>query len=257
MRRLYIHQAAAKAGADSRRDVERHQIIPLERCSLRSSHTFLPEHEHTIFSLSQTPALRATTPTMVSSSSMLKGPSRCLDTTMLRPIISHTAIGRSRKTLPLPFSSTSTLPTTPRGSLPLLLLLPCCCFSLRSLTTSQTPPVDSGPRETSPVSRIVAQYRPGESPLIVRSNIVRPLETCTMRTRPRILFATLSLCVSRIHTEASFLLPPVSISCDLYLATFVDVLFDVPLPRRMASRPVLWIAATMAEGAAVPSTTIN
>ena len=37
----------------------------------------------------------------------------------------------------------------------------------------------------------------------------------------------------------------------------VDVLLDLPLPRRMASRPVDWIAATMEEGATVPSIETN
>lgn len=36
-----------------------------------------------------------------------------------------------------------------------------------------------------------------------------------------------------------------------------DVLFDLPLPRRIASRPVDWIASTIADGAAVPSTETN
>lgn len=44
--------------------------MPLLTCSLRSSHTFFPEQEHTILSLSQTPALRAMTPTIVSGSSL-------------------------------------------------------------------------------------------------------------------------------------------------------------------------------------------
>lgn len=36
-----------------------------------------------------------------------------------------------------------------------------------------------------------------------------------------------------------------------------DVPFVVPLPRRTASRPVAWIADTMALGAAVPSTSTS
>jgi hypothetical protein len=40
--------------------------MPLPACSLRSSHTVLPEQLHTVLSLSQTPALRAITPTRVS-----------------------------------------------------------------------------------------------------------------------------------------------------------------------------------------------
>lgn len=43
--------------------------MPLPVCSLRSSHTVLPEQLHTVLSLSQTPALRAITPTRVSGSS--------------------------------------------------------------------------------------------------------------------------------------------------------------------------------------------
>lgn len=34
-------------------------------------------------------------------------------------------------------------------------------------------------------------------------------------------------------------------------------LLVVPLPRRIASRPVSWMAATMLDGAAVPSTNTN
>ncbi len=44
-------------------------IIPLPTCSLRSCHTVFPEQLHTVLSLSQTPALRAITPTRVLGSS--------------------------------------------------------------------------------------------------------------------------------------------------------------------------------------------
>jgi hypothetical protein len=39
----------------------------------------------------------------------------------------------------------------------------------------------------------------------------------------------------------------------LAIAVGIDILFDLPLPRRIASRPVLCIASTIAEGAALPS----
>src|SRR3954467_13041884 len=42
--------------------------IPRSTCSFLSSQTVLPEQEHTVLSLSQTPALRAITPTRVSGS---------------------------------------------------------------------------------------------------------------------------------------------------------------------------------------------
>jgi hypothetical protein len=45
-------------------------IIPLPTCSLRSCHTVFPEQLHTVLSLSQTPALRAITPTRVFGSSV-------------------------------------------------------------------------------------------------------------------------------------------------------------------------------------------
>lgn len=63
--------------------------MPFPVCSFLSSQTVLPEHEHTVLSLSQTPALLAITPTRVSGSSLLKAPSWCLATTMLLPIISQ------------------------------------------------------------------------------------------------------------------------------------------------------------------------
>lgn len=44
--------------------------IPFPTCSLRSSQTVFPEQLHTVLSLSQTPALLATTPTRVSESSV-------------------------------------------------------------------------------------------------------------------------------------------------------------------------------------------
>lgn len=46
-----------------------HHNMPLPVCSLRSSHTVLPEQLQIVLSLSQTPALRAITPTRVSGSS--------------------------------------------------------------------------------------------------------------------------------------------------------------------------------------------
>ena len=167
--------------------------MPWRTCSFRSSQTLFPEHEQTTLSLSQTPALRAITPTTVSGSSLWNGPSRILDTTILLPIISHTCTGLSRSTFPLPFLSTSTVPKTPRGGLEPWTL----CFN-----DSHMPPVDATPSEMSPASRIVAQYLPGDSPLMVRSTMVRFEDTCTMRARPRILSEGAVECVSNIHTAA-------------------------------------------------------
>ena len=101
---------------------------------------------------------------------------------------------------------------------------------------SQIPPVEVAPREMSPVSRTVAWYVPGGSPLMVRSTSVRPLEISTMRARPRTLSGTCVECVSKMHTPA---------------------LLDFPLPRRIASRPVDSMAETMEEGEAVPSINTN
>jgi len=57
-----------------------------------------------------------------------------------------------------------------------------------------------------------------------------------MRIRPRTWSLTDEAWVSRIHTAA---------------------LSALPEPRRMASRPVSWMAATMAEGAALPVTEMS
>jgi hypothetical protein len=57
-----------------------------------------------------------------------------------------------------------------------------------------------------------------------------------MRIKPRTTSLTAEECVSRMQTAA---LPP------------------LPEPRRMASRPVSWIADTMAEGAALPVTEMS
>jgi hypothetical protein len=56
-------------------------------------------------------------------------------------------------------------------------------------------------------------------------------DTWTIRASPRTASVTLAECVSSMQTAAEF---------------------GWPLPRRMASRPVPWIAATMADGAADP-----
>lgn len=80
--------------------------IPFSTCSFLSCHTVFPEQEQTCLSLSQTPALLAITPTSVSGSSVLNGPSWCLETTMLRPIISQIDTGLSRKAFPRPSLST-------------------------------------------------------------------------------------------------------------------------------------------------------
>jgi len=183
--------------------------IPLPTCSFLSSHTVLPEHEHTVLSLSHTPALLAMTPTRVSGSSLLNGPSCFLDTTILRPIISQICIGLSRNTEPIPLLFTVTVPKTP------LALSGLDSFLAR--TKSQMPPVDSAPCEISPDSRTVAWYVPGAKPRMVRSMIVMVLDTCTMRMRPRTGSSTEEECVSRIQTAA---------------------LSDLPVPRRIASRPV-------------------
>jgi len=122
--------------------------IPLPTCSFLSSHTVFPEHEHTVLSLSHTPALLAMTPTRVSGSSLLKGPSCFLETTILRPIISQICIGLSRNTEPIPLLFTVTVPKTP------LALSGLDSFLAR--TRSQMPPVDSAPCEISPDSRTVA-----------------------------------------------------------------------------------------------------
>src|SRR5207247_4733892 len=110
-----------------------------------------PEHEQIILSLSHTPALRAITPTKVSESSIRKGPSLLLDTTMLLPISSQTATGRPRRTFPFPFSSTSTAPNKPLGK---------SVAWAWGFELSQMPPVEAGPCVMSPASRTVAQYLP-------------------------------------------------------------------------------------------------
>lgn len=72
-----------------------------------------------------------------------------------------------------------------------------------------------------------------------------------MRAKPRILFETALLCVSRMQTAE-----PGESADDLVHAMQrekADVLFVVPLPRRIASRPVSWMAETMELGGAVPS----
>jgi hypothetical protein len=201
--------------------------MPLPTCSFRSCQIFFPEHEQTVFSLSQTPALLAMTPTTVSVSSRLNDPSLLLDTTILRPIISHIAIGLSMKELPLPSVPTFTDPRYPLGGLESPTL---------ALRASHIPPVEAAPCEISPVSRIVASYVPGDNPRIVRSISVSVGETCTIRARPRTGSDTEVVCVSRIHTPA---------------------LFEFPLPLSTASRPVASMAETMADGAAVPSMKTN
>jgi hypothetical protein len=203
------------------------QIIPLPTCSFRSCQTFLPEHEHTVFSLSHTPALLAMTPTKVSASSRSNGPSLLLDTTILRPITSHIAIGLSKKVLPLPSLPTVTDPRYPLRGLESPTL---------PVRASHIPPVEPAPREISPLSRTVASYVPGDNPRIVRSISVRVGETCTIRARPRTGSGTEVACVSRMHTPA---------------------LFEFPLPLRIASRPVASMAEAMADGAAVPSMKTN
>jgi hypothetical protein len=167
------------------------------------------------------------TPTKVSGSSRLNGPSLFLDRTILRPIISHIATGLSRKALPLPSFPTPTDPRYPLGGLESPTL---------ALRASHIPPVEAAPCEMSPLSRIVASYFPGDNPLIVRSISVSVGETWTIRARPRTGSGTEVACVSRMHTPA---------------------LFEFPLPLNIASRPVASMADTIADGAAVPSMKTN
>ena len=161
--------------------------MPRSRSSSLSCQTVFPEHEQTVLSsaiftrqcfsqcslwseniakknvLSQTPALRAMTPTNVSGSFLSNCkrlatiysavridigtfPSCCPATTILRPIISQMWMGLSKNTAPTPSSPTSTLPKTPRLGL--------ACSS--ACTASQISPADSGPCDMSPDSRTVA-----------------------------------------------------------------------------------------------------
>lgn len=121
-------------------------IIPRPCCSLRSSQTVFPEQEHTVLSLSQTPALRAITPTKVSGSFWVKEPSASFDTTMLRPMTSQMAKGLSRKAFPFPSFPTLISPKEPRA-----FLKPAAVFR-----ASQILPVDMAPCDISPLSRMVA-----------------------------------------------------------------------------------------------------
>jgi hypothetical protein len=92
--------------------------------------------------------------------------------------------------------------------------------------------------------------------LRVRSTMVKLRETWTILASPRIGFDTVVECVSSIHTEASAHGRVFINKCDFIIEN-ETILFDVPLPRRMASRPVPCMAATMRDGAVVPSTSTN
>jgi hypothetical protein len=182
--------------------------MPLEVCSVRSSHTVLPLQLHTVLSLSQTPALLAMTPTSVSGSS-LSNCSVFLLTTILRPIISQICIGLSKKTEPSPLFPTSIVPNSPFA-----VLEGCSFFASRR---SQMPPVVAAPSLMLPDSRTVTLYVPGVTPRSVMSRTVMDGPTCTMRMRPRTWSFTVEECVSRMQTAA---------------------LSPLPEPRRIASRPV-------------------
>jgi hypothetical protein len=166
--------------------------MPFFFSSALSSHRVLPEQEQTVLSFSQTPALRAITPTRVFSSfcSNFPSPSCWADTTIPRPISSHIGIGLSIRTEPLP-----SLPTVRDPKIPLGCKAP-------SLGSAQIAPVDIAPREISPASRTVAQYFPGDKPRMVRSTNVSVGDTCTIRAKPLTLSGTDSECVSRMQTAA-------------------------------------------------------
>lgn len=82
-----------------------------------------------------------------------------------------------------------------------------------------------------------------------------------MRASPRILFETLFECVSRMQTAEPVYVVRAYTQHELGKGKRERakgaVLLDVPLPRRIASRPVSWIAETILLGGAVPSMKIS
>lgn len=84
---------------------------------------------------------------------------------------------------------------------------------------------------------------------MLRSTMVMLGATSTMRTSPRTLFSTWGACDSRMQTAAPWNCQHAAQVRNVNL----NLLFDFPDPRRIASRPLACKASTIAEGAAVPS----